>query len=346
MRRFFFCVFALLLLVCGSALADTSIQPDAGDFPKDQAVRIATEQFLEASGVDEKGLHDFTVLAELYGPYASAGGKTIPRRWQVVFTLTKNPDIWYTVLIASPSGAFVSAEPTDFSERLAEYKEDDAARSTVVEQGKVWLAEKGPWWFWSYEDKAAFVMTYGRNAYGNPDTMTGLPETEDMALDQALAIAKNAIREHFSESPNLLNEMKLNAQFLPEWNKASANSQGAWMLCFHNPVVNPNGEYAMLYQAVVLSPSGVIEKIYKQDYQGHFDREPVVYSWPPEDQAEEEPVTKTGTVYYNGRGGKYYHMDAQCSSIDPKYFPLTAIDMSQLALIPYKNLRPCPYCVK
>ncbi len=38
------------------ALSDTSIQPEAGDFPKDQAVRIATEQFLKDGGIDEKGL--------------------------------------------------------------------------------------------------------------------------------------------------------------------------------------------------------------------------------------------------------------------------------------------------
>ncbi len=328
------------------ALSDTSIQPAAGDFPKDQAVRIATEQFLKAGGIDEKGLQDFTVLAELYGPYEKAGGETVPRRWQVVYTLTKNPNIWYTVWIASPSGAFVSAEPTDFSERLAEIIEDDAARSTAVEQGKAWLEEKGPWWFWRYEDKADFVLTYGRNAYGDPDTMTGLPGADDLSLDQALFIARQNIAQYFSVSQNLLNELKLNAQFIPVWNNGTSNSHGAWILCFHHPSVMPNGNYAMLFQANILSPGGAVETIYKQDYKGQFDKEPVVYSWTPESQPTQAPTVKAGTVYYNGRGGKYYHMDAQCSCVDPKYFPLTAIDINQLAGKPYNMLLPCADCVK
>ncbi len=346
MKRVIFCVLLCLLLICGSALADTSIQPEAGDFPKDQAVRIATEQFLNASGVDEKGLQDYTVIADLYASYAMAGGETMPRRWQIVFTLTENPEIWYTVLIASPSGALFAAAPDDFSSRLSEFRKDAEARATAMEQGEAWIKEKGPWLFWSYQDKAAFVLAYGRSPSGDPDAQTGLPGEGDIRLDQAISITQAAVTARFPAAQEQWYGLRLNVSFLPEWRSTAEGTTGAWILGFYHPQANANGEYALLYQAIVLSPGGTIEEIYKQEYRDGFDKEPIVTSWTPEGQGIQAPAETTGIVYYNSRGGKYYHTDAQCPSVSSEYFPLKAINKAQLTGGPFQNLLPCPYCVK
>ena len=67
----------------------------------------------------------------------------------------------------------------------------------------------------------------------------------------------------------------------------------------------------------------------------------------PQTQAA-APITQVSAdtiLYYNADGGKYYHLDPDCSSIGAKYRPLTAMfyyrDVSSTKL---KNLIPCPQC--
>ena len=59
----------------------------------------------------------------------------------------------------------------------------------------------------------------------------------------------------------------------------------------------------------------------------------------PDAPAEKSP----GNVYYNPYGGRYFHVNPECSSVSPKYFPLTAIAMDDISSDKL-NLLPCPYC--
>ena len=59
----------------------------------------------------------------------------------------------------------------------------------------------------------------------------------------------------------------------------------------------------------------------------------------PDVPAEKSP----GNVYYNPYGGRYFHVNPECSSVSPKYFPLTAITMDDISS-GKSNLLPCPYC--
>ncbi len=58
-----------------------------------------------------------------------------------------------------------------------------------------------------------------------------------------------------------------------------------------------------------------------------------------------QSVSPDTILYYNADGGRYYHLDANCSSIGAQYRPLTAMfyyrDVSSTKL---KNLIPCPEC--
>ena len=50
------------------------------------------------------------------------------------------------------------------------------------------------------------------------------------------------------------------------------------------------------------------------------------------------------SLYYNPKGGKYYHSVADCSSVKSKYLPLTAFPYGELDNKPFASLEPCPYC--
>lgn len=345
MKKILFCAFMCLFLACVSAQADTSIQPETGDYPKDQAVRTATELFQKVSGIDQNGLKDYETIADLYEAFALAN-ISMPRRWQIVFSLKENPEIRYTVMIESPSGVLYSAEPADFPARLFDYKKKSVERADAIEHGKVWIAEKGPWEFWSYQDKAAFVTANGRGPNGNKGMPFGLPGEKDVGLDQALITAKAAIMDHFSATNAQLGGLKLDCAFFPGWKSTAGKVIGAWIIAFRKPEPRQDGEYVMIYQAIVLSPGCEIETIYKQEYQDGENGEPLVVFWPSEVNTNVEPSTLTGKVYYNSNGGKYYHVDAACPSVDSKYLPMTGIDRSQLLKRKFSALLPCPYCAK
>ena len=49
-------------------------------------------------------------------------------------------------------------------------------------------------------------------------------------------------------------------------------------------------------------------------------------------------------VYYNEKGGKFYHSTATCSHVKDRYLPLTGIYYGQLRDEEFKKLTPCKYC--
>ena len=59
---------------------------------------------------------------------------------------------------------------------------------------------------------------------------------------------------------------------------------------------------------------------------------PIAY---PEDDLE---------IYYNPKGGKYYHAGANCSSVKDRFLPLTGFPYGELGSGDYADLTACPYC--
>ena len=50
------------------------------------------------------------------------------------------------------------------------------------------------------------------------------------------------------------------------------------------------------------------------------------------------------TLYYNAKGGKFYHAEAECSSVDKRYLPLASFQYGQLTEDAFKSLEPCLRC--
>ena len=49
-------------------------------------------------------------------------------------------------------------------------------------------------------------------------------------------------------------------------------------------------------------------------------------------------------LYYNPKGGSYYHSLANCGDVKSSLLPLTAFSYSELEEKPYSKLKRCPYC--
>lgn len=49
-------------------------------------------------------------------------------------------------------------------------------------------------------------------------------------------------------------------------------------------------------------------------------------------------------LFYNPKGGSYYHRIADCSSVKPKYLPLAEFSYRELDSGEYAKLEPCAAC--
>ena len=60
---------------------------------------------------------------------------------------------------------------------------------------------------------------------------------------------------------------------------------------------------------------------------------------------ETPAVYSDTTLYYNPKGGEYYHLDPNCKIINPKFLPLGGtFTYSQIGNEPFDKLKPCNVC--
>jgi len=56
------------------------------------------------------------------------------------------------------------------------------------------------------------------------------------------------------------------------------------------------------------------------------------------------PIDPAAALYYNPQGGKYYHADPNCYSVNSRYLPLTGLTYAQLDEAEFRSLKPCTHC--
>ncbi|NLV59368.1 MAG: L,D-transpeptidase [Clostridiales bacterium] len=69
-----------------------------------------------------------------------------------------------------------------------------------------------------------------------------------------------------------------------------------------------------------------------------------VVIWDDDGRAYPYPDPNT-QLFYNTKGGQYYHAVEDCSGVRKSYLPLTGFLYSQMGEKPFSKLEPCPYCV-
>ncbi len=339
MKKCSLIVVMLIFMACMPALADSAIKSAPGDMPREEAVRIAEEQFLAACGYDKKIMAEFTAEVDLCEAYTRQSS-VVPRRWQVLFFYKENANVYYTVYIDSSSGKIIVVDPEDFSERLKECKKNAQEKKKAIDQGKIWASEKGPWKLWSYQDKTAFVSAYGRDPDGSPRQDIGLPDENDISLQQAISTAQIVIVREFGETIERLDQLKLDCTFYARRLLPNGTLSRAWLIVFRG--LYENGIYQPLYNASILSPSGEADIIF--DYTAVLEGTGNLKYWPPEPESNSPTVTVEGDIFYNPRGGEYCHTDILCPCVNEKYLPLMLIDQSKRNEAQYRSLRPCPVC--
>ena len=71
-----------------------------------------------------------------------------------------------------------------------------------------------------------------------------------------------------------------------------------------------------------------------------YEHKPIQSSFPEPEEPEKED--ETVYVYYNPQGGRYYHADRLCPSVNSKYWPLSPISFDVICT--HSNLLPCVHC--
>ncbi len=66
-------------------------------------------------------------------------------------------------------------------------------------------------------------------------------------------------------------------------------------------------------------------------------------------ETEVQYRTRIGTmddlvVFYNPDGGRFYHVDPECLSVDPYYLPLVPVHFDEIGSPACDDLQPCPLC--
>ncbi len=340
-RKILFAISVILitLTVCGPALADSPLQPGPEDLQQEQAMRAASEKFIAAGNVTENELALYTVQAELW-PAEDAAPNL--RAWTVVFNYAGKDDLFFSVRVASPSGKVIEYGPETFAQDMAEYLAKEADRKMILDNTALWEKEKGPEYFWPYEDKALFFETFG-HAAGYTTMKPGLPGSGDLSMQQAVELARDAAMKEFGVTEEQLDALKRDYTFLPDtFRQLDGTACSIWMIAFRYAAPDLRGLNRIKYQVNIVSPQGEIdlivdhEKETEQDEQGMNEAFPHLTVSIPEG---------TGNIFYNPNGGKYYHADQNCKIVKDKYLPLKPLNTDKLKEYPFSNLRPCPSCI-
>lgn len=332
-------VILLMLQACIPALADSPLAPGPEDLPMDRAVGIAAGKFMAIGNVTEKELDQYTVQAELWPAEDAAPDK---RAWTVVFYYPGRDDLFFSVRAASPSGKILGYGPETFAQDLEGYLSEAETEKFILEQTALWEDEKGPEYLWSYVDKASFYETYGYAAGYVYKQIPGLPGKEDISQQQAVELAREAVTKEFGVAKEQLETLLQDCTFLPQTHIRSDGMKGPiWLILFRDTLPDNRGIYMPLYQVSILSPQGEVDRVCDLAKEAEQDGQAMTGGAP---QADAPVPEAAGTVYYNPRGGKYYHANQYCSKVSSQYLPLTALNLDQLKETAYKNLLPCPIC--
>ncbi len=336
MKRFF-CVWMILMMFCGAALADEPIKPTAEDLPMEEVRRIATEFFLKTTGFSEFGLNDFTFSADLWPEVPRVQG-VWSRHYTATFTYMDNTACYFWVNIASPSGEIMEAYDGDFAREIADLKKQFVLNESIAEATAEWEKEKGPHFFWTYADKAAFYRQYGSIPGKSFSEMpVTLPEEGDLKEAEAIALAKEQLGNEYKLPGGQIDAMRMDNWFYSEFHTNTVGNSRCWVFLFRGDAPDESGMYPLLYQVNVPSPSGLTDAIRNMKKE---DLELLGFN-----EATASFLTEIGYLYYNPDGGRFFHNAPNCDGVLEKYLPMTKFDTGMLSMEPYCNLDPCKKCV-
>jgi len=217
---------------------------NALDISKEQAIEIAKT---EASNMTfgENTLYntdnDFNNL-EINATLVEDGSTGL-RKWIACFFAPNLPPPACVVEVSSESGEILHIAMCDMDIRVIRERIE---------------LQKGPYPFWSLEDKAMFDAIYLNPAEIFRNT---LPTNALITQEQAIDNANKIIRTNFKASDSVLGELKLSVSY---WAGNVSPDEGdpndcMWVIAYHSYI---NGIWELIYQVNVSSTDGTVYLVY------------------------------------------------------------------------------------
>lgn len=305
-------IVSILFSLCSPALAETD-----GGLSLDEVTEIAWAYMAQSSGLTAGEMADFHCQMQELGDEWNG-----TRHWSIVF-VSDITGLEFWVQVDYRSGAVYDAEQSGFAEAYRWSCERARLRAIADEAIEGMEPEKGPYVFWSYEDKAAFSEEYPG---ADP---CDLPGDGDLSEAEAVQIAQAEMKQALLADEAYVSRYRLDICFRKVfyWDDVITPT---WLITYRMKEPAADGGYPVRHTALVSAASGEIVLIVYANEAG-------------------ELVSTDGyqdEMYHNPDGGKYFHHDADCWTVDERYRPLTAYARGDVihddALW---VLMPCPRCV-
>lgn len=371
-------VFGALLVLAGSAQAEISRQ---------EAVNWATEYFRQEAGLTDEEFDQYR-LSCIDEYQMDAHNKA----WHIRFEHKAIYPISVGITVREKDGKVLYHDMEDVGARYEAFVRENPELSKAMLETKRWEDELNRKSYeWSYEEKARF---YDENGYGpgGATTRLGRPGGGEPTVHEAIALAKETLSANFDFAAGELDSFLFDCAFLQDvaLGDAKDGRQNYWYIRLREPEIDELGIHAMRFHVSIVAATRETE-VHLYDLNGREEsvltsRIPDTLYYNPKggkffhgmqscpDVAEAyRPMTTfskrelaqekyqhltvcrtcilTGLfaedvdfVYYNRNGGRFYHEDPECSSVNSKYLPLIELPREELAESPYNNLLPCTHC--
>ena len=280
-----------------------------------------------------------TILTAIYGllfvftlvsALSASGSKTIRQQQNNFFTVapspTSTPQFSYSMLGATsvPDGYYDSLYEDELDDSLNDSAAAEDAYTSSVKSGAEIALEN-------------FMEKWRKGIIADMVEYTA-PSWQDSQADSA----QQQLFWKFAQKP------------LVEWRQISAptgTEDSTARTITVQADVNYSGETRTYeYDAIVLQenngwyvdPDSLSTGVLKE--QATPTPDPNLTPTPsPEPTPTPTPGPKT-KLYYNKDGGKKYHADSECYTVDKKYLPLASFNYGDLSKSPYNKLEPCDKC--
>lgn len=299
---------SIVFLLCFPASAE-----NAAELSVEQVTEIAWQYMAENSGLTSEEMADFHCkMRELGNEWNGT------RYWMIVFVsdLTGSE---FAVQVDYKMGGVHELDRAGYAEEYRRYREILELRAIADEAKVIWEQERGPYFFWPYQDKAAFYQEYPG---ADP---CYLPTSDNMSEAEAVQLTNDAIKQALLGDEAYISNYRLDTCFREAFGWGDVPNP-TWLITYRNP----EPSYSIRHMAIVNAESGEIVLSAYQNEKG-------------------ELVTTNeyrDEMYYNPDGGIYFHHDADCYTVAERYRPLIAYARGDIIHNDTLwSLLPCQWCV-
>lgn len=301
---------AIFLSLPVFAVADSELTAE-------EVLAIAWEDIRLHSGLTDEEIATFRCEIQVLDPEYNGA-----RYWRIVL-VSDIANSEYSLQVEHRNGHVYNTDHPGYAEAYRE----SLAYWTLFREAKAaqaeWETTRGPYPFWSYQDKAAF-----HEAYEGADRRH-LPEPGHLSEAEAIGIFKDELARVLLADEAYMDAYRLDTGYMVNflWNLIPTPT---WLIAYRAKAATPDGEYPVRHHCIINAETGeIILNVYDNGQSvlvgGEYYQD---------------------TMYYNPDGGEYFHYDTECHWVSEAYRPLKPYARGDVihndVLL---SLMPCPSCV-